>query len=124
MAAYRSWERVGGLDNPATWVRRVVINRSVSSIRTRSAEARALFRLGGRSPTGSLPPVPAETEHLWAEVRRLSKRQRQAVALRYVSQLSLVEIGEILGCSKETVNTHLRRANEVLAQRLGLEELK
>ena len=40
VAAFRDWERVGRLDNPATWVRRVVVNRSVSVIRRRIAATR------------------------------------------------------------------------------------
>jgi len=64
LAAYRDWKRVGTLDNPATWVRRVVMNRSVSTLRTSAASARALTRLRGRRDRVPLPPVPAETEHL------------------------------------------------------------
>lgn len=123
MAAFREWERVGRLDNPATWVRRVVINRSVSVIRRRVAAARTLARLMGRVDRVELPAVSAETEHLWVAVRLLPKRQRQVVALRYVDQLTLAEIGDVLDCSKESVNTHLRRARATLARRLGIQEV-
>lgn len=121
LAAYRDWDRVGGLDNPATWVRRVVINKSVSSVRSHLARLRAVARLGSPGST-ELPPVSAETDHLWTEVRRLPRRQRQVVALRFVGQLTLVEIGDVLGCSKETVSTHLRRAAATLAERVPAEE--
>jgi DNA-directed RNA polymerase specialized sigma24 family protein len=40
------------------------------------------------------------------------------VAFRYYDQLSMSEIAEVLGCSKESVNTHLRRARTTLARRL------
>lgn len=122
MAAFREWERVGRLDNPATWVRRVVINRSVSVIRRRITAARHVARLGGSVNRLDLPAVSAETEHLWVAVRRLPKRQRQVIALRYVDQLTLAEIGDVLGCSKESVNTHLRRARSTLARRVGTQE--
>lgn len=123
MAALGNWNRVGRLDNPATWVRRVVINKSVSSVRTRMAGKRATARLRGRTtPPIELPEVAAETEHLWDEVRRLPIRQRQVVALRFVGQLTLDEIGATLGCSKNTVNTHLRRATAKLAERVPAKE--
>jgi RNA polymerase sigma-70 factor (ECF subfamily) len=122
MAAFSEWDKIGRLDNPATWVRRMVVNRSVSVIRRRIAAARHLARLGGHIDQVDLPAVSAETEHVWDEVRRLPRRQRQAVALRYVDQLSLAEIGEVLGCSKESVNTHLRRARSTLARRTGIRE--
>jgi RNA polymerase sigma factor (sigma-70 family) len=44
------------------------------------------------------------------------------VALYYVAGMTMPEIAELLDCSKETVNTHLRRARETLARRLGTEE--
>lgn len=48
--------------------------------------------------------------------------QIQVIALRYVEELTLAEIASILRCSKESVNTHLRRARATLARRLQLEE--
>lgn len=120
--AYRRWDEVGRMDNPGTWVRRVVINRSVSEIRRRVSASRLVSRLWGRTDRVELPAVSAEAEHVWAAVRRLPRRQRQVVGLRYVDELSLSEIGEVLGCSKESVNTHLRRARASLAQRLDMED--
>jgi RNA polymerase sigma factor (sigma-70 family) len=121
VVAYRQWDRVGLLDNPATWVRRVVANRSVSSLRRRAAEARALARLQGRAESSLLADVSLDAHHVWGIVRGLSKRQQQVIALRYQSGLSLAEIAEVLECSKETVYTHLRRAREVVAAQLKLE---
>ena len=123
MAVYRDWERISRLDNPATWVRRIVINKSVSTVRTQVREARALGRLGGRREESHLPELSPGVDELWAVVRHLPKRQRQVVALRYVSELSLSEIGEVLGCSKATANTHLRRARTEVSRRLGIEEM-
>jgi RNA polymerase sigma factor (sigma-70 family) len=121
-AAFRDWERIGRLDNPATWVRRVVINRSVSAIRRRVSAARAMARVGGRVDRISLLPLLEETEHIWAAVKRLPKRQRQAIALRYVDELSLCEIGEVMDCSTATVNTHLRRGREALSRERTIQE--
>ena len=121
-AAYRHWDEVGRLDQPAAWVRKVVSNNAVSMLRRVKAEARALGRaaVGGRwDPIPDLPPASVE---LWSEVRRLSRRQAESVALYYIAGMTMPEIAEVLGCSKETVNTHLRRARSTLAQRLGVQE--
>lgn len=121
-AALRNWDEVGHLDQPAAWVRKVVSNNSVSMLRRVKAEARALGRaaIGGRwAPIPDLPPASLE---LWSEVRRLPRRQAEAVALYYIAGLTMPEIGEVLGCSKETVNTHLRRGRSTLAQRLEVQE--
>lgn len=73
LAAYRNWEEVGRLDNPGGWVRRVVANRAVSLIRRRVAEAKTLARLD-RPRRADWGELSADTEWIWAEVRRLPKR--------------------------------------------------
>ncbi len=122
IAAYRRWDKVGRLDQPAGWVRKVVANNSFSLLRRVKAEARAVARsaVGGR--WAALPELPAASVELWSEVRRLPRRQAQAVALYYIVGLTMPEIADVLGVSKDTVNTHLRRARSALAQRLGVEE--
>lgn len=117
IAAYRRWDEVSQMDDPAAWVRRVVANRAVSHVRRRVSEAKGMARLSSERPTPE-PPLSAETEAIWAEVRRLPRRQRQVIALRYYGELSLSEVADVLGCSKESVNTHLRRARATLARRL------
>ena len=44
LAAHRGWDRIGGFDEPGVWVRRVVANLSVSTIRRRVVETKALAR--------------------------------------------------------------------------------
>jgi RNA polymerase sigma-70 factor, ECF subfamily len=120
-AVYRDWERVAQRENPSAWVRRMLLNKSVSAFRRSRAEVRALtrFRVDTRV---HFPNVTGDLERMWLEVRRLPKRQFQVVALRYVGDLSLGEIASVLGCSYESVRTHMRRARITLAKRLDLEE--
>lgn len=121
MIAYQRWDEVGRLDQPAAWVRKVVANNSWSFLRRKKAELRATTRamVSESSPLAMLPDLSIET---WDEVARLPKRQAQVIALYYVAGMSMPEIGELLDCSKETVNTHMRRARTALARRLGTEE--
>ncbi len=121
LAALRSWDRVAGLENPGAWVRRVVANRSVSAFRRRMAEAKALLRWSRPDPAASAVDHEAQLD-LWREVRRLPARQAQAIALTYVADLSRREVAEVLGCSEETVKTHLERARRTLAGRLTVPE--
>jgi RNA polymerase sigma-70 factor (ECF subfamily) len=115
-AAFRSWDVVGGYEFPNLWVRRVVANKSVSLLRRSMAEARARARLDGRPP---LEELPDESEEVWDAVRRLPRRQTQAIALVYLDGLSTDEAGVVLGCSGGSVKTHLKRGRETLAKRLG-----
>jgi RNA polymerase sigma-70 factor (ECF subfamily) len=117
--AMRSWPRVGKMDAPGAWVRRVVANASTSRFRRLSAESRALLRLGSRaapSPGGVEVQVVAD---VWEAVRRLPRRQAQVIALVYLHDLSRRQTAEVLGCTEETVKTHLERARQALADQLG-----
>jgi RNA polymerase sigma factor (sigma-70 family) len=120
VAAYRRWDRISGYDDPGAWVRRVVANGARSWFRRRAAEARALLRIGRHDFT--VPPVDAEADLIWREVRRLPARQAQALALRYLDGQDVASIARILECSENTVYTHLRRGRAALAPRLQEEE--
>jgi RNA polymerase sigma-70 factor (ECF subfamily) len=120
VAAHRQWDRVAGLEKPGAWTRRVVINKAASLYQRRKAELRAVARLGPFR--GSLPqPLDGESEHLWHEVRRLPRRQVQAVALFYVDDMTVAMIAEIMECAESTVKVHLHKARQTLAERLQLQ---
>lgn len=117
--AHRRWDEIAHYDNPGAWVRRVMINRSRSKVRRLIAETKAITRLAGRPAVHG--ELPDRSEEVWAAVRSLPTRQGQAIALRYWDDLGIVQIAEILGCSTETVKTHLKRGRAALADQLGAE---
>lgn len=119
VAAYRHWARIESLENPSAWVRRVVANSSVSGYRRRASEAKLMLQL-----TRERTPEPAwdkSTDDVWRAVRRLPRRQAQAVVLKYLDRRTVKEMAEILRCSPNTVKTHLARGREALARSLGQE---
>ncbi|HLF43566.1 MAG TPA: SigE family RNA polymerase sigma factor [Acidimicrobiia bacterium] len=117
LAALRDWERVGRFDNPGAWVRRVVATKSTSVFRRAAAEARAILRLGSARNLELGNEIEKGLD-VWRQVRRLPRRQAQVVALIYLHDLSRRDVAEILGCSEETVKTHLDRARRTLANLL------
>jgi len=117
LAAYRRWDTVSRMDVPAAWVRRACANRAVSTLRRRAVEARGLARLRAQRPGGA-DPLPEEYEAFWAEVRRLPRRQAQAIALQYVYDLGVAEIALTLGMAEGTVKSHLFRGRAALATAL------
>jgi RNA polymerase sigma factor (sigma-70 family) len=117
LAAHAAWDRVGVLDRPGAWVRRVVINKAASLYQRRGAEFRALTRLAPLRG-GSFIRVDSETEHVWNEVRKLPRRQAQVVALFYLDQLTVSEIAHVLEVAEGTVKAHLHQARTSLAPRL------
>ncbi|HEX9124601.1 MAG TPA: sigma-70 family RNA polymerase sigma factor [Actinomycetota bacterium] len=121
LAAYRIWPRVSVYERPEAWVRRVVANKSVSFFRRRGLEVRALAKMAiGRHP--SLPDLPEEDAEFWATVRSLPKRQAQVIALHYLEDVPVSQIGQILGLAEGTVKAHLHAARKNLVARLGAEE--
>ena len=52
-------------------------------------------------------------------VRRLPKRQRDCVTLRYFEELSIHEVASLLGLSANSVKTHLQRAMATLDRTLS-----
>jgi RNA polymerase sigma factor (sigma-70 family) len=118
LVAYRKWGTVSQLQRPDLWVRRVCANLAVSSFRRRMVELRAVARLAGRR---ELQALSSESEEFWAAVRMLPKRQAQAAALRFVYELPVADIAEVLGCSEGAVKQHLSRARAALTKTLDLE---
>jgi RNA polymerase sigma factor (sigma-70 family) len=121
LRVYRAWTKVSGLDRPGAWARRVTINLAIDAGRRRRREDRALMHLG--------PGVEATTDseiedRFWAEVRSLPERQRVAVALRYVDDLSVEEIAAVMAISEGTVKSSLFAARRTLASRLNAEEVR
>ncbi len=114
LAAYRRWDRISSYDDAGAWVRRVTVNRSISTARRRVAEAKALLRLSRERAV--VPDLSVESEHVWAAVRSLPRRQAQVTALYYWDRLNSREIAEILDLTEPTVKTHLQRAREALGR--------
>jgi RNA polymerase sigma factor (sigma-70 family) len=117
LSAYRQWPRLQELDRPDLWLRRVAINRAISTHRRLIAEVAALSRLR----TAQTTQDAIVDEPVWLEVRKLPRRQAAALVLWAVEDLTFAEIGKVLGCSGETARTHLRRARERLASSLRSE---
>ena len=120
LTLHSRWVRVSQYESPEGWLRRAVLNRSVSALRRRAVEIRLLARLARQRERHAEPP-PAD-EETWRAVAALPKRQAQVVALMFVDDLTVSEIASVLECDETTVRTHLRRARQSLAKTFSLEE--
>jgi RNA polymerase sigma-70 factor (ECF subfamily) len=116
LAAFAGWERI---QDPKAWVRVAVSNKAMSWWRRNYAWRRAMSRL---TAPEEISVDPTEAESFWAEVRRLPRRQAQAVSLFYLEDRPVSEIALVLGCSDSTARTHLSRGRGALASRLGVGE--
>lgn len=117
--AYRRWATVGRYDKPGAWARRVALNLLANRARSRRREAAALGRLAPVSTTELADPA---SERFWSAVRALPDRQRTAVALHYLEDMSVDDVAAIMECAPGTVKASLHAARQSLAARLGTEE--
>lgn len=109
MRAVAHWERVGGMANPDAWVYRTAINHAKRRLRRASLERRLLPR---SVPTVEVLAGPAG--EIWDVVGTLPIRQRAAIVLRYVVDLSEAEVAEVMGVSRGTVASTLSDARRRL----------
>lgn len=108
------WPKVSRLDNPTAWVRTVAFNEVRSRLRRLRLERRYRERLADQT----VPPPAEPYPDLWAAVAHLAPRAREAVALRYVADLSEPEIAQVMGVTRGTVTATLSRARARLAELL------
>jgi RNA polymerase sigma-70 factor (ECF subfamily) len=56
---------------------------------------------------------------IWKATEKLSERQRAVFLLRFVEEMELLEIAEVLNMTEGTVKKHLFRALQTVRQRMG-----
>jgi RNA polymerase sigma factor (sigma-70 family) len=115
------WQKIGQLDRPEAYIRKMVVNEYLSW-RRRSWR---LIPAGMSSHLTERPsPDPAdgyiERQALLAEPAKLSQRRRTALVLRYYEGLSDAEIAEVMGCTQSTVRGHVFKA--LAALRIELDQ--
>ena len=112
----RDWTYLGTYENPAAWVRRVALNLIRDHQRSIWRQARLLLRIE-QQPTLPVEARSSDPE-LWQQLRTLPPKQRTAVALHYVGDLTAREVAEVMHVSEGTVDQHLHRALQTLRENL------
>jgi RNA polymerase sigma-70 factor (sigma-E family) len=106
------WSRLK--DRPEGWVTRVASNLAIDRYRRRK---RPVAPLTG--PVGIVDPHLGERGDLVHALRRLPRRQREAVVLRYLADLSEVQVALEMGCSVGAVKSHGARGLSSLRRHLS-----
>jgi RNA polymerase sigma-70 factor (ECF subfamily) len=108
--AMGSWPRMRTYCAP--WVTRVATNLAIDIVRRREAapddQLAAAVNVDG-----------TDRMALLGGLRTLPARQRQALVLRYVVDLSASDTAEVMGLSAGTVKTHLQRGLAALRLQFG-----
>lgn len=110
IAAYRSWNRLGGPDGrPEAYVRRVMVRAAMRARRR---------RWRGEVPTEELPDSQRRgfadesdlSVQVFAMLRRLPADQRVVLVLRFWADASEAEVAQMLGIALGTVKSRTARA--------------
>jgi RNA polymerase sigma-70 factor (ECF subfamily) len=72
----------------------------------------------GSSPEAQLL-AKEKVEHLAQALENLSKKQRTIFLMRFTEEMTVADIGEVLGMQIPTVRTHLHRALKAVRGELG-----
>lgn len=106
------------IDDLRAWVAVVARNLTRSAFRKLAAEARALRRSGREASQPWEDSLGTDRIALLAAVRGLRPNQREALVLFYFADLSVEEIGVMMGLHKEAVKGLLHRGRSTLARSL------
>jgi RNA polymerase sigma-70 factor (sigma-E family) len=119
---YRQWARLNAESDPEPYVRRILVNLTIS----RARRWRILREVHMPSPPEVAVAV-SETHAvelrgaLIEQLRRLGPRQRAVLVLRYWEDRSEAEIARALGCSVGTVKSQAARGLARLRELLDTE---
>ena len=114
------WSRIGSVDEPYAYVRRMVTNEFLSMRRRRRLWTVPLgddALDGPRAPTAD--PPPDTDDALWTLLGTLPRQQRAVIVLRFYEGLSDQEIAEALDCRPGTVRSYASRGLAALRIELG-----
>jgi len=98
------------------WLLRIAARKAVDLFRAR-ARAPVLLEKAAPDP-GSAPAPGLPDDELWAHVRALPHKQRQAVALRFVLDLKYAEIGGAMETSPEAARRNVFEGLKALRGRM------
>jgi RNA polymerase sigma-70 factor (ECF subfamily) len=110
------------LDNPARWLSKIAVNTCLDRLRSKKwqiwrrrpapeDEATILSMTASRAPESEDRYFAGQINgRLAAALAQLSERQRVVFTLRHYEEMSLEEIGQILGLDVGTVKAHMFRA--------------
>ncbi len=111
LAALRAYPRLRPDSSPRAWLLTIAHNKAIDHLR-RATRERA------PAPEAVDDGAPPRDREIWSAVAGLAPRQRAAVALRFIGDLSHREIAAAIGCSEEASRRSLHEGLATLRRQL------
>lgn len=133
-AFIRAYVNIHSFDNKrkfSTWLYRIATNLTIDRIRKKKPDFYLDAQVQGTEGLDLYAQIPADQalpeeevesieiqSYIQQEIMNLPAKYRSVIALRFVDELSLIEISEILEIPVGTVKTRIHRGREALRKRL------
>lgn len=104
------WAKIGKLEQRDAYVRRMLVNEFLSSVRRRRARSRAELRASVDDFAPDHASHHANHDELRGLLAALPRQQQVVLGLRYFAGLSDDEIAETMRCSPSTIRSYASRA--------------
>jgi RNA polymerase sigma-70 factor, ECF subfamily len=115
----------------STWLFRIATNLCIDRIRKKKPDYYLDAEVAGTEGLTMYSQIPSKTdmpekaiesleleETIQKEILKLPEKYRSVIVLKYIEELSLIEIGEILDLPIGTVKTRIHRGREALRKQL------
>ncbi|HWO98668.1 MAG TPA: RNA polymerase sigma factor SigW [Bacillus sp. (in: firmicutes)] len=116
----------------STWLYRIATNLCIDRIRKKKPDYYLDAEINGTDGLNMYSQIPADQklpedeleklelqEHIQQEILKLPDKYRSVIVLKYVDELSLKEISDILDLPVGTVKTRIHRGREALRNKLS-----
>jgi DNA-directed RNA polymerase specialized sigma24 family protein len=117
IAALRAYPELRHTDNLRGWLLRIAQRKALDLHRARARRAVPVPDAGEHLPAPAGAPVDGEPE-IWARVRALPEKQRMAVFLRSVADLSYAEVAAVLESSEDAARQNVHEGLKKLRKEL------
>ena len=124
LKAYRAIDEIRDLDKCKSWLCRITLHTSLNWQRDQKrmpvaiGDAMDVAEIAqDTAPAGSASILC--NKKVWAAINKLNDEWRAIVMLKYMDNMSYVQISEMLGVSVATVRNKMHRAKSRLKQVLG-----
>ena len=131
LRVYKNWEKYDDNHKFSTWLYRIATNLCIDRMRKRKPNFSLDAELGDQEGTDGYSLLPGdertpESEFLLSEtqsiihqaIEGLPAKYKMVMVLRYLQEMSLQEIGDVLNMPVTTVKTRVHRGREFLRKKL------